>query len=68
MLGGLAMKPGDVVIASNGKSITIEDTDNEGRLTLIDALNYSHFFKPCAVVCVSTIAGRFFFSRHYFKT
>ncbi|XP_073999859.1 cytosol aminopeptidase-like [Rhodnius prolixus] len=56
MLGGLAMKPGDVVIASNGKSITIEDTDNEGRLTLIDALNYSHFFKPCAVVCVSTIA------------
>ena len=33
-----ASKPGDVVIARNGKSIQIDNTDAEGRLLLCDAL------------------------------
>uniref|UniRef100_A0A224XEU8 Cytosol aminopeptidase n=1 Tax=Panstrongylus lignarius TaxID=156445 RepID=A0A224XEU8_9HEMI len=55
MPGGLAIKPGDVVIASNGKSIAIEDTDNEGRIMLIDALIYSEFHKPCAIFGLSSL-------------
>lgn len=36
-----ASKPGDVVIARNGKSIQIDNTDAEGRLLLADALGMS---------------------------
>ena len=38
MPAGNASKPGDVVVARNGKSIQIDNTDAEGRLLLCDAL------------------------------
>lgn len=57
MLGGEAMKPGDVVIASNGKSIEILNTDAEGRLVLADVLVYAQRFKPQAVVDAATLTG-----------
>ena len=38
-----ASKPGDVVIARNGKSIQIDNTDAEGRLLLCDALGTIFF-------------------------
>ncbi|MHB8621329.1 MAG: leucyl aminopeptidase family protein, partial [Chloroflexota bacterium] len=41
MPGGHAIKPGDVVRASNGKSIEVLNTDAEGRLVLADALVYA---------------------------
>jgi leucyl aminopeptidase len=41
MPSGSAMRPGDVVCAMNGKTIEIENTDAEGRLTLADALCYA---------------------------
>lgn len=41
MPGGKATKPGDVVVAMNGKSICVDNTDAEGRLILADALCYS---------------------------
>lgn len=41
MISGSAMHPGDVVRASNGKTIEIVNTDAEGRLTLADALHYA---------------------------
>ncbi len=38
MPSGVAVKPGDVVRASNGKTIEIINTDAEGRLVLADCL------------------------------
>ena len=57
MLGGEAMKPGDVVRAMNGKSIEIQNTDAEGRLVLADVLAYTQRFKPQAVVDAATLTG-----------
>ena len=57
MLGGEAMKPGDVVRASNGKSIEIQNTDAEGRLVLADVLTYAQRFKPQAMVDAATLTG-----------
>jgi len=36
--GANAHRPGDIMIAKNGKSITVDNTDAEGRLVLTDAL------------------------------
>ncbi|KAK8937101.1 hypothetical protein KSP39_PZI011888 [Platanthera zijinensis] len=41
MLSGTGVRPGDIVTASNGKTIEVNNTDNEGRLTLADALVYA---------------------------
>jgi leucyl aminopeptidase len=57
MLGGEAMKPGDVVIASNGKSIEIQNTDAEGRLVLADVLHFAKRYSPQAVVDAATLTG-----------
>ena len=45
MPGGKATKPGDVVVAKNGKTIQVDNTDAEGRLILADALCYADTFK-----------------------
>lgn len=57
MPSGRATKPGDVVIASNGKSIKIDNTDAEGRLILADALVYASQHKPRAVIDMATLTG-----------
>lgn len=41
MISSQAMKPGDILTASNGKTIEVLNTDAEGRLTLADALVYA---------------------------
>ena len=41
MVNERAMRPGDVLTASNGKTIEVLNTDAEGRLTLADALIYA---------------------------
>lgn len=41
LLSGQAYKPGDIIGSMAGKSIQINNTDAEGRLTLIDALTYA---------------------------
>ncbi len=55
--GGSALKPGDIVRASNGKTIEIINTDAEGRLILADALAYAKRFQPAAVVDLATLTG-----------
>ena len=57
MPGSIATKPGDVVVASNGKSIQIDNTDAEGRLILADALHYASQHKPRAIVDMATLTG-----------
>ena len=57
MPSGTAVKPGDVVRASNGKHIEIINTDAEGRLVLADLLVYAKRFKPAAAVDAATLTG-----------
>ncbi len=57
MPGGRALKPGDVVRASNGMTIEVNNTDAEGRLVLSDGLVYAHRFKPDAVLDIATLTG-----------
>ncbi|MFL0792783.1 MAG: leucyl aminopeptidase, partial [Prochlorococcus sp.] len=57
MVNGSAVHPGDIVTASNGTTIEINNTDAEGRLTLADALVYACALKPDAIVDVATLTG-----------
>ena len=57
MPSGEAVKPGDVVQASNGKFIEIINTDAEGRLVLADVLVYARRFSPSAVIDAATLTG-----------
>ena len=57
MPSGEAVKPGDVVRASNGKYIEIINTDAEGRLVLADVLVYAKRFSPAAVIDAATLTG-----------
>ncbi len=41
MIGADAFKPGDILIAKNGTSIEVRNTDAEGRLVLADCLCYA---------------------------
>ena len=57
MPSGTAVKPGDVVQASNGKYIEIINTDAEGRLVLADVLTYAKRYHPSAVIDAATLTG-----------
>ncbi len=57
MINGSAVHPGDIVKASNGTTIEINNTDAEGRLTLADALVYACNQKPDAIVDLATLTG-----------
>lgn len=57
MPGPDANKPGDIVIARNGKTIEINNTDAEGRLILNDALVYACEQKPAAIFDAATLTG-----------
>jgi leucyl aminopeptidase len=57
MPGSRAYKPGDVLVAMNGKTIEVISTDAEGRLILADALVYAARFEPQAVVDLATLTG-----------
>jgi len=54
---GAALKPGDIVQASNGKTIEVVTTDAEGRLILADALCYALTLGLSPVVDVATLTG-----------
>lgn len=57
MPSGKAIRPGDVVRASNGKTIEILNTDAEGRLTLADALTYAQEQNVDTVIDLATLTG-----------
>jgi leucyl aminopeptidase len=57
MVSAEAIHPGAVVTASNGKTIEINNTDAEGRLTLADALVYASALRPDAIVDLATLTG-----------
>jgi leucyl aminopeptidase len=55
--GGKALKPGDVLKASNGKTIEVVNTDAEGRLILADALSYAVRNGLSPIVDLATLTG-----------
>jgi leucyl aminopeptidase len=57
MISGKAVHPGDILTASNGKTIEINNTDAEGRLTLADALVYTEKLGVDAMVDLATLTG-----------
>ncbi|XP_010275823.1 PREDICTED: leucine aminopeptidase 1-like [Nelumbo nucifera] len=57
MISGTGMRPGDIVTASNGKTIEVNNTDAEGRLTLADALVYACNQGVGKIVDLATLTG-----------
>ncbi|KAL4534249.1 hypothetical protein Ndes2437B_g03536 [Nannochloris sp. 'desiccata'] len=58
MVDARGLRPGDILVASNGKTVEVNNTDAEGRLTLADALLYAQ--NQCnveAVVDIATLTG-----------
>jgi leucyl aminopeptidase len=58
MPSGAATKPGDILRAMNGKTIEVNNTDAEGRLTLADAMGYANKeIRPEEMVDIATLTG-----------
>jgi leucyl aminopeptidase len=54
---GRSVKPGDIVTASNGKTIEVNNTDAEGRLVLADCLCHAIALGAEQVVDLATLTG-----------
>jgi leucyl aminopeptidase len=54
---GKSIKPGDIVTASNGKTIEVNNTDAEGRLVLADCLCHAISLGTEQVVDLATLTG-----------
>ncbi|MEJ7653933.1 MAG: leucyl aminopeptidase [Chloroflexia bacterium] len=54
---GAAMKPGDILVAGNGMTIEILNTDAEGRLVLADGLVHARSQGATHLVDVATLTG-----------
>jgi leucyl aminopeptidase len=52
-----AIVPDDVVVAMNGKTIEILNTDAEGRLTLVDAVTFAKSKNASRIIDVATLTG-----------
>ena len=57
MLGGAAMRPGDVITMYGGTTVEIMNTDAEGRLVLGDALVMATEQQPDVILDVATLTG-----------
>lgn len=57
MPGGNAYRPDDILRARNGKTIEVNNTDAEGRLTLADALSFASELKPDKILDIATLTG-----------
>ena len=57
MPSGKAIKPGDVVTGSGGKTIEIINTDAEGRLVLSDGITYAVNEGATHIVDIATLTG-----------
>jgi len=57
MPSGNSYRPGDILTALNGKTIEVDNTDAEGRLTLADALSYASNLKVDEIIDIATLTG-----------
>jgi leucyl aminopeptidase len=58
MVDAAAIRPGDILMAYNKKTVEVVDTDAEGRLIIADALAYSKNYNPYLCVDVATLTGQ----------
>ncbi len=56
-IGGNAFRPGDVLIARNGMSVEIDNTDAEGRLVLADAMTKAGEAGATLMIDFATLTG-----------
>lgn len=57
-VSGHAYKPGDIIGSLSGKSIEVDNTDAEGRLTLADAVYYAaSVMKATRIIDLATLTG-----------
>ena len=52
-----ALRPGDIFVPKNGKSVQVDNTDAEGRLVLIDGFEKAAEWKATHVVDIATLTG-----------
>jgi leucyl aminopeptidase len=57
MPSGRAYKLGDVLRSRAGKTVEINNTDAEGRLTLADAISYARDLHPDVIIDFATLTG-----------
>jgi leucyl aminopeptidase len=57
MPDGGSYRPDDVLRAKNGKTIEIDNTDAEGRVTLADVLCFASEIAPSMIIDVATLTG-----------
>jgi leucyl aminopeptidase len=57
MPSGNSYKLGDVIRSLNGKTVEINNTDAEGRLTLADAMTFGLRLRPDALLDFATLTG-----------
>jgi len=65
MISKTAIRPGMVVTTSNNKTVEINNTDAEGRLCIVDAINYINTLinvnnikkKLCFILDIATLTG-----------
>lgn len=58
LISGGAYKPGDIIGSMSGKTIEVDNTDAEGRITLADALYYAAtVIKADKIVDLATLTG-----------
>jgi leucyl aminopeptidase len=54
---GSALRPSDVIVYRNGKSVEVTNPDAEGRLDLADVLILASELKPDLIIDVATLTG-----------
>ncbi len=57
MLGGRALRPGDVLTSASGKTVEVVNTDAEGRLILGDGLWYAQQMGATHLIDIATLTG-----------
>ena len=57
MISGAAMRPGDVLTASDGTTIEMNNSDAEGRLVLADCIVHARSEGADAIVDIATLTG-----------
>lgn len=57
MPSGNAQRPDDIIRTMSGKTVEVENTDAEGRLTLADAVYYAQTLGVNKIVDIATLTG-----------
>jgi len=62
LIGSRATKPGAVVYSMSGRSVEIDNTDAEGRLTLADGITFAKKNGATHIVDIATLTGAVFYA------